>query len=288
MVGAPIKTTVVTPPAAAQKPKLTSPTREGGRRNGRPATLICVLVSLWIVWHFSGIFLAALSIGTTSNLVMRISQGEPGRPSMMQRYLDALYLNQGHSFFAPEVGPGHVIHFELFDGSNQRIGEGTLPDKKEQWPRLLYHRHMMLADQVEAPSENEADKQAGAFGRIQLEAYARQLLRQNRGAQTCRVQLFAHWPLPSFFLDQGRPAGYQRLAREMSQSGQNHQINEQGFELVAEAVQRRSDLPPEPDPPAEQESKKQSFAPPSPANPNLNWRSDRPSTAGRWSGGPRR
>jgi hypothetical protein len=288
MVGAPVKPTVI-PPAQPQKPRPVSPVREGGssRRNGRPGTLITVLVSLWIVWHFSGVFLAALSIGPSSPVVMLVSQGTPSHPSPMQWYLDALYLNQGHSFFAPEVGPGHVIHYELFDQSNQRVAEGTLPDKKEQWPRLFYHRHMMLADQVDTPSENSDDKKAGAFSRMQLEAYARQLLRKNRGAQVARVQLFAHWPLPSFYLEQGRPAGYQRLAREMSQSGQNHQINDQGFEKVAEAVQRRSDLPPEPDPPAEPEPQKQSFAPPT-TNPNLNWRSDRPNMAERWSGGSRR
>jgi hypothetical protein len=203
----------------------------------------------------------------------------------MQWYLDALYLNQGHSVFAPDVGPGHVIHYELFDQANQRIGEGTLPDKKEHWPRLLYHRYMMLADQIDMQAD---DKQAGASaGRKQLEAYARELLRKNRDAQVVRVQLFAHWPLPSFYVEQGRPQGYQRLAQEMSQSGERHQINDQGFELVSEAVQRRSDLPPEPDPPADPQPQKQSFAPPA-SNPNLDWRSDRPNMAGRRSGGPRR
>jgi hypothetical protein len=247
--------------------------------------LICALVSAWIVWHFSGIFLAALSIGPSSPLVMMVSQGTPSRPSPMQWYLDALYLNQGHSFFAPEVGPGHVIHYELFDERNQRIAEGTLPDKKEHWPRLFYHRHMMLADQIDIPPD---DKEAAAFGRMQLEGYARQLLRKNRGAQTARVQLFAHWPLPSEYVLQGRAQGYQRLAQEMSQSGQQHQINDQGFEMIAEVIQRRSDLPPEPDPPAEPISQTQSFAPPQQTNPNLNWRSDRPKTAERWSGGRRR
>jgi hypothetical protein len=286
MVGAPVKTTVVTPPPAPQKPRPASPVREGGsaRRNGRPGTLICALVSLWIVWHFSGVFLAALSIGPSSPLVMLVSQGRPTRPSPMQWYLDALYLNQGHSFFAPEVGPGHVIHYELFDQSNQRVAEGTLPDKKEQWPRLFYHRHMMLADQIDISPDN---KEGEALGRRQLEAYARQLLRKNRGAQVVRVQLFAHWPLPTMYLSEGRAQGYQRLSKEMSQSGQKHPINDQGFELVAEAIQRRTDLPPEPDPPADPEPQKQSFAPPT-TNPNLNWRSDRPNMAERRPGGSRR
>jgi hypothetical protein len=144
---------------------------------------------------------------------------------------------------------------------------------------------MMLADQIEISPD---DKERSAFGRQQLEGYARQLLRKNRSAQAARVQLFAHWPLPSEYVMQGRPQGYQRLAQEMSQSGQKHAINDQGFELMAEVIQRRSDMPPEPDPPPEPEPTKQSFAPPQQTNPNLNWRSDRPNMAERRLGGPRR
>ena len=175
MVGAPVKPTVP-PPQPPQKPRVEAPKREGAaRRIGQPATIVRALISVVIVWHFAGIFLAALSIGPTSPLVMNIAQRPP-----MQWYLDALYLNQGHSFFAPDVGPGHILRYELFDRSNGLISQGTLPDKKEHWPRLLYHRHMMLADQAETPAEDKATGDART--RATLEAFARHLLRVNRNA----------------------------------------------------------------------------------------------------------
>src|SRR3954462_453269 len=118
MVGAPLKTSTVPTPPPAAKPKLSTPTREAGsspRRPGRPATFIRVALTIWILWHFTGVFLAALSVNVTFDLVLHVSQNAHGP---MQWYLDALYMNQGHSFFAPDVGPGHLIKYELFDQTN--------------------------------------------------------------------------------------------------------------------------------------------------------------------------
>ena len=64
MVGAAVKTPAPSP-QPAQKMRPTPPQREAGsspRRPGRPAPIIRVVVSLLIVWHFTGIFFAALSI----------------------------------------------------------------------------------------------------------------------------------------------------------------------------------------------------------------------------------
>jgi hypothetical protein len=120
-----------------------------------------------------------------------------------------------------------------------------------------------------------------------LEAFGRQLLRNNRSAQTVRVQLFAHYPLSSNYVPMGREAGYQRMMQDMAREGDPHQLNEQGYELEGEAVQRRSDLPPEPDAPPEPQ--KQSFAPPAQPARNLNWQNQQPNVANRWQqGGPRR
>ncbi|MFO0790508.1 MAG: hypothetical protein U0805_13720 [Pirellulales bacterium] len=281
-VGAPAKPGASPPPPAPPKPRAESTKREAARRNGRPPTIVCALITLWLVWHFSAIFLAAMAIpGPTSPLVNNIAE-HPKSPVLW--YLNALYLNQGHSFFAPEVGPGHVIHYELFDKNNQPAGSGFLPDKKEHWPRLLYHRHMMLADQIEmmSPEEGKADQHRKAY----LEAFGRQLLRMNRGAQVVRVRLYAHWPLPSDFVTRyGRASGYQKFSQEVSQGGQQHRIDEQGYELVGEAVQRRTDLPPEPEPPPEP---KQAFLPAPPPSQNLNWQRERSNVANRWQGGARR
>jgi hypothetical protein len=282
MVGAPVKPTgPPTPPL--QKPRPETPRREPGssKRGDRPALFIRIVISLLIAWHFTGIFLAALSIPERSPLVMALSQRPP-----MQNYLDMLYMNQGHSFFAPDVGPGHVLRYELFDRSNTLLNQGTLPDKKEHWPRLLYHRHMMLADQSDIG--DSSDPAGSRLKQAYLEGYGRHLLRLNRGAQTVRVQLYAHWPLPSSFLQDGRAAGYQRFAAEMSRGGQPRRIDQQGYELVGEAVQRRSDLPPEPDPEPEPpaEPSKQSFMQRPAPGSDLNWQRERPYVAGRRSGVP--
>jgi hypothetical protein len=286
MVGASLKTP--SPPAqSTAKPRPNPPQREGGaaRGNGWLGPIVRAVVSVWIVWHFAGIFLAALSIGPSSPLVVYISQGSPNHASPMQWYLDALYLNQGHSFFAPDVGPGHVIHYELFDRNNRVTEEGTLPNKKEHRPRLFYHRHMMLADQSDIPAE---DSPRGInWQRKYLEGYARHLLRVNKDAQSARVQNYAHWPLPSDYVKEGRKRGYEMLMRDFAQQGQNRRIDEQGFEMIAEAVQRRSDLPPEPE-------DQSSMAPQRPysnqgfnQNQNLNWQGERSNVADRWSGGRR-
>jgi hypothetical protein len=286
MVGAPLKTPSPPAPAPA-KPRPNSPQREGGssRGNGRLGPIVRAIVSVWIVWHFTGVFLAALSIGPSSPLVYAIAQGTPSTASPMQWYLDALYLNQGHSFFAPDVGPGHVIHYELFDRNNRVVAEGTLPDKKEHRPRLFYHRHMMLADQADVPAD---DSPRGInWQRKYLEAYARHLLWVNKDAQSARVQNYSHWPLPSSYVMEGRKRGYEMLMRDFAQQGQNRRIDEQGFEMIAEAVQRRSDLPPEPE-------DQTSMSPQRPfpnqgfhTNQNLNWQGERSNVADRWTGGRR-
>jgi hypothetical protein len=120
-----------------------------------------------------------------------------------------------------------------------------------------------------------------------LEAYARHLLRVNKDAQSARVQRYAHWPLPSSYVVQGRKKGYALLMQDFAHQGQNRRLDEQGFEMVAEVVQRRSDLGPEP---ADQTStlpqrpfSNQDLNP----NQNLNWQGDRTNVAGRWTGGPR-
>jgi hypothetical protein len=190
----------------------------------------------------------------------------------MQWYLDALYLNQQHSFFAPEVGPGHMMHYELFDRSGQPLTSGDLPNLKEYWPRLRYHRHMMLADQ--APSGDEPrDKQ---WQRTFLEAYARQILRDHPEAQAVRLRHYAHWPLYRELEVQardpmiGRERAYQQFVKEMAQRGVT--IDARGYQLLMEVTQRRTDLG---DESAEQPDQ------------SSVWRSGPVETARQWSGGLR-
>lgn len=70
-------------------------------------------------------------------------------------YGQFLYLDRGYAFFAPDPGPSHLLRVELrekdsnFAGPDSRgteIEVRTYPSLGEQWPRLLYHRHFMLAE----------------------------------------------------------------------------------------------------------------------------------------------
>lgn len=213
MVGAPVKPTgPPTPTPPAPKPRPAATPREGGTKgNGRLGPALRIVISVIIIWHFAGIFLAALSIPVSSPLVMRFAQQPP-----MQWYLDALYLNHGHSFFAPDIGPGHVIRYELLDQSGRPIEQGELPNRKTDWPRLFYHRHMMLADQSEMPVENK--QLVEQWQRKYLQAYGQHLLTVNENAQSVHLQRIAHWPLPRNLAAQGikltDPKGYEVLIEE--------------------------------------------------------------------------
>jgi hypothetical protein len=258
----------IKPPAPMMQPTpqkvrpSAEPREPRAKRDGKPGPALRIIVSIVIVWHFTAIFLAALCIPATSPLVRDMAQKPP-----MQWYLDALYLNQGHSFFAPDVGPSHIVHYELFDQSNRPIGEGDLPSRKDHWPRLRYHRHFMLADQVLAGDDNLSRK----WGQAYLAAYARQLLRTNQQAQAIRVRLYAHWPisqeLETLAQKDGYDRAYQVFIQEMARNGIT--IDDRGYQMLMEVTQRRSDLGPE--------ETAQSNA----------WQSGSISTANRRNGGPR-
>jgi hypothetical protein len=66
-------------------------------------------------------------------------------------YANLLYINNGYDFFSPDPSVNHLIRYEVFDAANKTIAKGEFPNRLEQWPRLLYHRYMMLVDQSSAP-----------------------------------------------------------------------------------------------------------------------------------------
>jgi hypothetical protein len=53
-------------------------------------------------------------------------------------YVDWMYLDHGYFFFSPNPGPSHLVGIR-----DQSV---VFPDRKEQWPRLLYHRYFMLSE----------------------------------------------------------------------------------------------------------------------------------------------
>jgi hypothetical protein len=270
MVGAAIKTPTASMPTPAPKPRPEKPAREGSsRRGGRPALVIRIAFTVFIVWHFAGVFLAALCVPTSSKLVLDIAQHWP-----MQWYLDALYMNQGHSFFAPDVGPGHLVRYQLLDQSGHEIERSEFPSRKDHWPRLLYHRYFMLADQLDLPFNDKPTHDL--WQRKYLEAFGRQLLREHTQAQSVVLRLYNHWPLPYSYVrgslenidkqiaqlkEQKRTEeaadlssnrvkeaitrGYTFYRDDFPREMQNRRIDDQGYEAVGDASQTRNDLEPE-------------------------------------------
>jgi hypothetical protein len=118
---------------------------------------------------------------------MTIAQQPP-----MQWYLDVLYVNHGYSFFAPDPGAGKLVRWEVLNAQGAVTKQGEFPNKKEQWPRLRYHRHFMLADQAGAGPEEERDPDL--WKRKYMEGYARHILRESDGAAV-RVRWIEHRPL---------------------------------------------------------------------------------------------
>jgi hypothetical protein len=98
-----------------------------------------IAISILLLVHLCALVTAPLGLA---------AQGSPAiRPlSLLQPYVNLLNLNHSYFFFAPNPGPNHLVRYELefTDGRKPEVGE--FPDRKTEWPRLLYHRHFMLSE----------------------------------------------------------------------------------------------------------------------------------------------
>ncbi|MEX2560570.1 MAG: hypothetical protein WD403_11685 [Pirellulales bacterium] len=113
-------------------------------------------------------------------------------------YLQAAYLDHGYKFFAPDPGPSHLIRYELEFGDGRRV-EGMMPDRREHWPRLLYHRHFMLTETIPSPLLSPVwnpdapweEQTLSAPQQAYVRAYAAHLLEQY-GAERVTLHLIQH------------------------------------------------------------------------------------------------
>lgn len=160
------------------------------------------LVSLLIVLHIGAVFSAPWDLSTnralppgyippTDNMGRQIPPAldanvwqEPVIPRTLRgwffrHYLNLFYLNHGYEFFAPDPNGSHLIRYQIRDSGGREIANGQFPDLKQQWPRLLYHRHMMLAAQT------------GDMGEASGRHYAQHLLNRY-GGHTITTQLVFH------------------------------------------------------------------------------------------------
>lgn len=111
------------------------------------------------VWN--GPVRGGVSIAVLIHLLLVIcvpmSMVDPGSPlarrvvDLGRPYVEAFNISHGYAFFAPDPGRwSHLIRYRIeFDDDREAI-EGQMPNLDDQWPRLLYHRHFMLTEQLGA------------------------------------------------------------------------------------------------------------------------------------------
>jgi hypothetical protein len=125
---------------------------------------LCLNVLLLL--HLVAIISAPLTIGPSSPTSRRIWE-------LLSPYLQALYLNHGFHYFAPEPGSSNLVSWTVTrdDGSTLT---GRFPNF-EIIPRLLYHRHFMLSE-VLGNSDPQLQPEIAR-------GFARNLLREHNAAQ---------------------------------------------------------------------------------------------------------
>ncbi len=188
----------------------------------------CV-ISVVVLLHLTAVFIPPFTFATRSGpspdlvspLAIRVM-------NVFRIYIDAAFLNHGYAFFAPDPGPSHLIKYRLeFDDGRPPLEE-TFPDLKRHWPRLLYHRHFMLSEQLNgefAPQVMPADlpeDQVENWKRA-LESYVakwnsfEQHLLHKHGAQRIRMVRVQH-RLPAWLgvRDEGMKLDDQSLYRELA------------------------------------------------------------------------
>jgi hypothetical protein len=172
--------------AAEGKPKVKAKAKPASAWSwGLP---VRILASAAIVFHLLAVFSAPWHFSAIDAVAPMVEPGgrpldEHGRPvrldprqeelwqrpilprllsqnPVIRHYANLLYINSGYNFFSPDPGVSHLIRFEIFNDAGEKIVEGQLPDRRDEWPRLFYHRFMMLVDQsndVERPNPAMAD-----------------------------------------------------------------------------------------------------------------------------------
>ncbi|MEO9935289.1 hypothetical protein [Rhodopirellula bahusiensis] len=123
-----------------------------------------------------------------------------------------LYMDRGYAFFAPDPGPSHLVLATSDAGKTTQV----FPDLDEQWPRLKYHRHFMLAEflndsyqpalplevsQLIGPELSPEELQTLRLGRKRYERIADSMVRhlQSTGKSDVEIVRLEH-QIPDFVL----------------------------------------------------------------------------------------
>jgi hypothetical protein len=159
------RATVVVPPRSPATPR---PVRN---------RLLRWCINLGVILHFSAIIAAAVVIGPAPGYAQAIW-------NVFHPYLQALFLNHGFNFFAPEPSPSTLMDFEALRADGSTV-KGRIPERSI-WPGLLYERHLLLTEHIGVVPEG--------FRYEWYRSYARHLCRKF-GATKVHLVLLTHFPL---------------------------------------------------------------------------------------------
>ena len=149
------------------------------------------VISALILLHLIAVVAAPMSgPPPASNLSRRVA-------TVFDPYLRGAFLAHGYRFFAPNPGPSHLLRYEVLH-EDGRVESHRFPDTQEQWPRLYYHRHFMVAEQVnqlsDIPTEQEFAEVVAEQERIIAELRGTedgQLIRQLRDGLEAEKRSYA-------------------------------------------------------------------------------------------------
>jgi len=104
---------------------------------------------LVILLHVTAVFLAPFTFA--SSPAPGMADPSPAAVSLMRwfhPYIEAMFLQHGYAFFAPDPGPSHLFRVTLEYADGRPTEELTFPYLRRHRPRLLYHRHFMLSERL--------------------------------------------------------------------------------------------------------------------------------------------
>jgi hypothetical protein len=133
-------------------------------------------LNLWLVFHVFAVFIAPAGMPPASPLLVDVSR-------VALPYNQSLFLNHGYHYFAPDPGSSTIVTYQI-----ERLGDvpikGRFPEPTI-FPRLLYHRYFMLAENIRAfaPETQEAV----------FRSYAQHFARQH-GASRISLSFLNHAP----------------------------------------------------------------------------------------------
>lgn len=158
--------------------------------------------SIVIAFHVFALIIAPLAVPPTATKLATDTA------DLLRPYLRGVSIDNGYRFFAPNPGPSHIVRYEI-DLANGETVQGQFPDRDRHWPRLLYHRYLMLSETVFSQAIPVANFPADGFNSqedreqfdaardnasLLLSGLARRLLAENRdanGARGRRIRIYS-------------------------------------------------------------------------------------------------